>query len=383
MSGDSDPDQKTEEPTFKRKEKAAKDGDILKSRELLVATVSLGGCAYLVLMGYSFFTSLMDLLAAGLTLGPNDARDFQPGMRAVGMLEGLSMSMLGLFGVCMVAAVAGQAVLGKIQFNIRSARFQGGKLSLFKGLKRMFGMNALSELGKSILKVLLTGSMGVGFLLLWVDQIGTLGKYTLGGALGLTGGILALLLMILCAGLGIVALVDVPIQHMQRMKKLRMTKQEIKDEHKQSEGSPEVKAAMRARQRAAAKGGVRQGVGEANMILTNPTHFSVALRYDPAKDAAPMVVAAGTGDIALAIREVAAEMGKPVLSYPQLTRAIYFTSKVGEAVRGDLFVAVAVVLAFVLDVDRKMAADKPSVVVPPQVRFDANGQIPKKHRGRA
>ncbi|MGB7404743.1 MAG: EscU/YscU/HrcU family type III secretion system export apparatus switch protein [Pacificimonas sp.] len=369
-----DQDQKTEEPTAKRQEKARKDGDVLKSRELLVATVSIAGCAYLWAAGSMLFEALIDLLTSGLTLTAADAREFVPAARTTRLMTALWWPMIGLFALCIVGAVAGQAMLGRVQFNMKSAKFQGGKLNPLKGLKRMFGTNALSELWKSVLKVLLTGSMGLAFLYLWIDGIGALGKRTFGAALAFSGHTLAGLLAVLCAGLAVVAMVDVPVQAKQRTKKLRMTKQEVKDEHKQSEGAPELRAAMRERQRQAAKGGARKGVEEAQMVLVNPSHFAVALRYRPGVDAAPVVSAAGRGDTALAIRELAEEFDRPVLSYPELTRAIYFTSAVGAPVRHDLFTAVAVVLAFVLDVDRRMAAAKPAVVVPKAVRFDSEGR---------
>ncbi|MEO0500425.1 MAG: flagellar type III secretion system protein FlhB [Pseudomonadota bacterium] len=373
-----DPDQKTEDPTPKRRQKAARDGDVPKSRELLVAAVMLAGCAYLAVAGTLMFAGLADMLTAGLSLTPAETRAFTPGARSIGLLSELWLPMSGLFAICCVAAVAGQAALGGLRFSPRAARPRPSKLNPFSGLKRMFGPNALIELGKSLLKVLLTGSIGIAFLLFWVDRIAALGSLTLGGAFAMAGETLALLLLVLCGGLAIVAAVDVPSQHHQRMKKLRMTKQEVKDEQKQAEGAPELKAARRNRQREIAKGGARAGVAEAQMVLANPTHFAVALRYDPARDAAPVVTAAGKGEVALAIKELAAELDRPLLSYPDLTRAIYFTSSVGKPVRSDLFTAVATVLAFVLDVDRRMAGSKPQVMIPPAARFDANGKIPRR-----
>jgi flagellar biosynthetic protein FlhB len=155
-----------------------------------------------------------------------------------------------------------------------------------------------------------------------------------------------------------------------------MTKQEVKEENKQTEGSPEAKAGMRRRQMETARRGARAALAEASVVLTNPTHFAVALRYRPGEDVAPIVVARGRGVTADAIRALAEEHKVPLLSYPQLTRALYFTTRAGQMIRDDLYMAVATVLAFVFNIERAMAdgTPQPEVVVPGSVRFDENGR---------
>jgi flagellar biosynthesis protein FlhB len=155
-----------------------------------------------------------------------------------------------------------------------------------------------------------------------------------------------------------------------------MTKQEVKDEHKQTEGSPELKAALRRRQHETARNSARSAIAEATVVLTNPTHFAVALRYRAGEDAAPIVVARGRGATADAIRELAAEHEVPMLSYPQLTRALYYTARPGQPIREDLYLAVATVLAFVFNLETALAAGtpQPQVEVPPGARFDARGR---------
>jgi flagellar biosynthesis protein FlhB len=152
-----------------------------------------------------------------------------------------------------------------------------------------------------------------------------------------------------------------------------MSKEEIKQEHKESEGSPENKAHIRQRQREILKGGFRKTVAEAHVVLTNPTHFAVALRYDQGRDQVPVVVAKGRGQTALAIRELAAELAVPVLEYPALARGVYYTSKEGQEVRDDLYLAIATVLAFVFGVNRAAGGLQPLVSVPETARFDENG----------
>ena len=154
-----------------------------------------------------------------------------------------------------------------------------------------------------------------------------------------------------------------------------MTRQEIKEEMRQTEGAPELKQAIRQKQQSLLTGSARKAVTEANVILTNPTHFAVALRYDPKKDFAPMVVARGRGETALAIRSLAAENNVPILEYPQLARAIYFTARAGQTIAEDLYVAVATILAFVFNIDRARAEgiSPPLVEVPSEKHFDENG----------
>ena len=177
-------------------------------------------------------------------------------------------------------------------------------------------------------------------------------------------------------GLLLIAGIDVPAQFLQRRKRLMMTDQEMKDEMRQSEGSPEMKQARRARQHEILSNSARKAVTEATVILTNPTHFAIALRYRPGVDFAPIVAARGRGEIAQSIKLLAKENGIPTLEYPQLTRAIYYTSRAGRTISEDLYVAVASILAFVFQLDRAMAKDikQPVVDVPLDKRFDAEGR---------
>ena len=183
-------------------------------------------------------------------------------------------------------------------------------------------------------------------------------------------------MLALAGGLVIIALIDVPVQWFQRNKRLMMSKQEVKDEMRQSDGAPELKQAQRQRAHEILSGSARKAVSEATVVLTNPTHFSVALRYRPGTDAAPVVVARGRGDVALSIRELARAANVPMLEYPQLTRAIYFTARAGRVIPEELFVAVATVLAFVFQLERAVAdgVAPPTVDVPPSHRFDPEGR---------
>jgi flagellar biosynthetic protein FlhB len=198
----------------------------------------------------------------------------------------------------------------------------------------------------------------------------------IGPALAIVGETFVWAILVMALALAAIALIDVPAQYFQRYARLRMSKQEVKEEHKHTEGSPELKAHVRRRQQEVLRGSARTAVAEATVVLVNPTHFAVALRYRPGEDAAPIVVARGRGATAEAIRTLATESAVPLLSYPQLARAIYFTARTGQVIREDLYMAVATVLAFVFNLDAAVKASgvPPAVDVPAGVRFDERGR---------
>jgi flagellar biosynthesis protein FlhB len=202
-----------------------------------------------------------------------------------------------------------------------------------------------------------------------------LSSQEIGPALANVGHVFTTTVLVMAGLLVVIAMIDVPAQIFQRMRRLRMTKQDVKDEHKQTEGSPELKGAMRRRQIETARNSTRKVMADATMVLTNPTHFAVALRYRPEIDAAPVVLAKGRGATAEAIRELAGEHDVPMLSYPQLTRALYYTSRPGQIIREDLYMAVATILAFVFNLDQALASGQtqPDVDIPTGMRFDASG----------
>jgi flagellar biosynthetic protein FlhB len=251
---------------------------------------------------------------------------------------------------------------------------KGSRINPVSGLKRIFGPTGWIELGKSLLKVVLLGA--IGWWMLSAAMAGSFGLVStdIHEATAAMGDQFVVLLFAMAGGLVAIAGIDVPIQLIRHLQQLRMSKQEIKDEHKESEGSPELKAAQRARQREIMKGGFRKAVEGAHVVLTNPTHFSVALRYDAGRDQVPVVVAKGRGATALAIRELAAELAVPVLEYPSLARAVYYTSREGQEVRDDLYMAIATVLAFVFGVNARAGGSQPPVAVPETALFDEEGR---------
>ena len=366
--------ERTEAPTAKRKRDAAEQGDVLRSREFGTALVVLAGVAWIVMFGPSLVAGCKAVMTASLSFDHRDVEDFAPlrPLRQAGTK--LLPAILSLFGIALVASVLSQAGLGSLSFNGKLLAPRPSRIDPASGMSRIFGSNGWIELGKSLLKVVLLGSIG-GYMLMTSTRM-TLGLAgtDIGTAVGELGGTFDGILIAMAMGLVGIAMLDVPVAIVRLLGKLRMTKQQIKDEHKESEGSPETKAHIRQKQREMARGGLRKAVAEAHVILTNPTHFAVALRYDRDTDRVPVVVAKGRGATALAIRDVAGEAAVPILEYPALARAVYYTSREGQEVRDDLYLAIATVLAFVFGLNTAAGGTPPPVEVPAGARFDEHGE---------
>lgn len=376
MSEDADRDEKTEEPTAKRKQDAVEKGDVLQSRELGTALVVLAGAGWMALAGPWMMHALQEMLRRSLSFGSGAIEDFNPGRAIMDQLGDVALPLVSLFALTLVAAVGTPAMLGSLGFRWNAFAFKGNKLNPLSGLKRIFGMQGLIELVKSIAKVLVLGAIGIWVIMSRADNLTGLGQQDIVAALSELGGIFILSVLVMAIALAIIAGIDVPAQIFQRSGRLRMTKQEVKDEAKQTEGSPEMRGAIRRKQQEVLQGSARTAIAEATVVLTNPTHFAVALRYRPGFDAAPIVVARGRGATAEAIRDLATENLVPMLRYPELARAIYYTTRAGQMIREDLFIAVATVLAFVFNIDTAMAEgiSQPDIDVPPEARYDEFGQ---------
>jgi flagellar biosynthetic protein FlhB len=315
------------------------------------------------------------MLEQGLSFNADDIANFNPSRAMLSLVAIVVLPLATLFAFSAAAAVATPALTGSLGFRMSAVGFKPAKLNPLNGIKRVFGPQGLVEFGKAFLKVIVLGGVAYGALHGRFSEIMGLGRQDIVAALGDIGNIFRFTFLVMALALGVIAGVDLPIQMIRRNARLRMTKQEVKDEHKENEGSPEMKGHIKSKARKLLSASARKAVKEATVILTNPTHFAVALRYRPGFDAAPIVLAKGADEVAAAIRELAGDNAVPVLSYPQLTRAIYYTSRPGEIIREDLYLAVATVLAFVFNLDRAMAegVSQPAVEVPPAARFDENG----------
>jgi len=365
---------KTEAPTAKRRKDAIERGDVLKSREFATALIVLAGCGWIAMLGPQMVKACEGLMTASFRFGRTDIEDWSPMRPLIQAGLGFAPTVGGLFLIAMIAAVLSQAGLGSFRFNGSLLQPKFSRINPASGLKRIFGPTGWIELGKSLLKVALLGSIGAW--LMWKTAQPTLGLSTssdVAGVVGRLGGTFVWILFTMAGGLVVIAGVDLPIQIIRLLGKLKMSKQEVRDENKETEGSPEAKQHLRQRQREMSRRSVRKAVATADVILTNPTHFSVALRYDRVNDNAPVVVAKGRGTTALAIRDVAGDEKIPILEYPMLARAVYYTSREGQEIRDDLYPAVATVLAFVFGLNQRAGTVPPAIDVPTTARFDENG----------
>lgn len=365
---------KTEAPTAKRRKDAIERGDVLKSREFATALIVLAGCGWIAMLGPQMVKACEGLMTASFRFGRADIEDWSPMRPLIQAGFGFAPTVGGLFLIAMLAAVLSQAGLGSFRFNGSLLQPKFSRINPASGLKRIVGPTGWIELGKSLLKVALLGSIGAW--LMWKTAQPTLGMSTssdVAGVVGHLGGTFVWILFTMAGGLVLIAGIDLPIQIVRLLGKLRMSKQEVRDENKETEGSPEAKQHLRQRQREMSRRSVRKAVATADVILTNPTHFSVALRYDRVNDNAPVVVAKGRGITALAIRDVAGDEKIPILEYPALARAVYYTSREGQEIRDDLYPAVATVLAFVFGLNQRAGTMPPAIDVPTTARFDENG----------
>ncbi len=367
--------EKTFAPTPKRLADAAKKGDVLRSKEL--ATLAATGTGAVLLMGLGpwLAESMAATARAGFTFDRAALDGFAPGA----VLADAALAVLPpvmVLGLVVALVTAGsQLLLGDGRFVPGNAGFKGSRINPLSGLKRIFGWQGLIELGKGLAKLALLGAIAWFWAAAHLPGLLVLGRSGLEAQIGLATGAMTGLVGALLAGLVVIAAIDYPLQRFQRGKRLKMSLQELRDENKESEGSPEMKSARRQRQRDLARGGVAKAMQDAQFVIVNPLHFAVALTYDPAIAPAPVVLAKGRGDTALAMREIAGEQGLPLLEYPQLARAVYFTTRENQMVREELYVAIAALVAFVMALKRGQNPRRPVVDVPPELRFDGDGKV--------
>ncbi len=365
--------EKTFAPTQKRKEDATKKGDIFRSRDLGTAVSMLAGAIWLALSGPWLISVLSQSMRIGFAWDRNSLNGFSPEAPLL-MIFWLATPPVLVLGLsAMAAGIASQLAMGDGRWQPGNIAPKASRFNPITGLKRMFGITGLIEAFKGLAKVLLLGIICWVWASHEIAHLLSLGTGEVETDLAAGWSSLLKLFIALSCGLLLIAMVDVPVQWFRRFLRLRMSQQEMRDEHKESEGSPEKKAAVRNRQRQIAMGGVQSAMREAQFLLTNPTHFSVALVYDAEKAPAPILLAKGKGEKAMAMRELAAEFGVPVLEYPALARSLFYTTQERHIIREELYIAVASVLAFVMSLKRGETAARPEVTLPFALRFDAHG----------
>jgi flagellar biosynthesis protein FlhB len=365
--------EKTERPTERRLQEALKQGQILTSRDLIMSLVLLVGAAQIYFGGRLMFGELVSNFRRGLDFATPLNRDLPP-LHVFGDHVLSAVITVVLFSIPLIlVAIATQFALGGGMHVIwNNLAFKPSRLSPLNGLKRMFGVKGLIEVAKSIAKVIAVGA--VGYILL-KDDLPTILKMSatpFETAMEQSGNIIGMTLLIIAGAITLIGLVDGILQWRQHTNQMMMTRQEIKDENKQTEGSPEVKSRIRRLQQEAAQRGSVANVDQAQVVITNPQHFAIALRYDFEEGSAPKIVAKGTEQIAMSIREKADAAGIPVLEIPLLARALYYTSEIGAEIHADLYRAVATVLSFIFQAGPN--AVMPDIDVPSELRFDQNGR---------
>jgi flagellar biosynthetic protein FlhB len=340
--------EKTEQPTSKKLQDAAKKGQIARSKDLGTAFVLIGSAASLLVFGKMLAMAVLDVGQRMLQLNPKDIFETNSMFTAWGAVgERLAPPLAGIFIIILIAAFIGNTLLGGFNFSWEAAAPKASKIDPLKGFKRMFGLQALVELLKSILKVIVV--MGIAYLLLKIFFFDIMALSLMSEPNNIESALyfLAWLFLGLCASVSVIAVVDAPYQKWNHIKQLKMSLQEIKDEHKNSEGDPQIKARIRRTQMQMSMKRMMQEVPKADVIVTNPTHYAVALKYDQGKFRAPVVVAKGVDEVAMHIRKIGNEHKVPVIESPSLARSIYYTTKLDHPIPEQLFAAVAQVLAYV------------------------------------
>ncbi len=369
--------ERTEQPTAKRLQDAKRKGQVARSRELNTMAVTLAGAIFLSAAGGQLGEGLSNLMSRGFRLSRADI--FQPVamlQHLVAAMQEALLALLPFFLVTIVAAVLASVVLGGVSFSAEALAPKLSKLNPIKGMKRIFSLKGLLELLKALAKFLLIG--GVTALLVWqfLDDFLGLSELAITQSLVRAGQIVGLSVVVLASTLILLALVDVPFQLWDHKRQLKMTRQEVRDELKETDGRPELKSRIRSLQRELAQRRMMEEVPKADVIVTNPTHYAVALRYEQTRMTAPRVVAKGTELVAMNIRRVGTEAQVPVVESPLLARALYFNTEIGEYIPAGLYLAVAKLLAYVfkLRIYAREGGEKPDLPddlwVPDEFRTD-------------
>ena len=376
---ESDAQDRTEEPTARRLNKARAEGQVPRSMELPAAAIVIGAMLTFFVSGSWMMTRLTDVFAHGFVFDPKSIQKplLLPSVFAE-QLTAAALVVLPVVLLTVVLAIIASSLTGGFLFSVKAAMPNASKLSLMAGLKRIFGPHALVELAKAILKFVLVGAVLWWSVLGNMDALIRIGRMDLEPALQASGHIIIESILWVSLTLAVIALIDVPWQRHQFFKRMRMTKQEVKDEFKEMEGNPEIKAKIRRRQREMATRRMMTRVKDADVVITNPQHFAVALEYDPMGDGAPLLVAKGADLTAARIREEADTHGVHIFEAPELARALYFTTDLEQPVPEELYQPVAQVIAYVFSLEAPSPQGggmlKPHVKVPPSMRYNADGR---------
>jgi flagellar biosynthetic protein FlhB len=343
--------ERTEEPSQRRLQDARERGQVPRSRELTNFATMIGGSATLIAIGGTLATHLSQIMRHALSIDPERLRDPDT------MLHSLSEAALSATGVLLpvfaaliVLVLLASVALGGWNFSMQAMAPDFTRLSPLAGIKRLLGLRGASELGKALLKCAVVAGVCAAIVSSLFRDVLALGHMEPRAAIGRGAGLLGWSFVWLCGSLALVAIVDVPLQLFQFKRTLRMTRQELRDEAKESDGRPETKQRIRQLQQTLARRRMMHKVPTADVVIVNPTHFAVALKYDPKTMRAPRVLAKGLDLVAQNIRRIAEEHRVPVFESPKLARALYQSTDLNKEIPAGLYVAVAQVLSYIFRV---------------------------------
>lgn len=369
--------EKTQEPSSRKLERAKEEGNVVKSQEVFVFVILAAGILLMQITPF-FVDDFLKLCKSFFRFG----LEVKHGHSAIGSIStaiNLVIKTVLIFGVPIaIVCIITQFVIGGINFSLKSIYWKMSKMNPISGLKRIFSINGIVNLVKAILKVVLLGLISFFIIKNNVSELTYLTTTNVASAFGKTVSFFPELILGLLIGLAVIAVLDLSWQKYDYIKKLRMSHKDIKDEYKETDGQPEVKQKIRklqiqAASKAAKENASVENLSEATAIITNPTHFAVALKYEVGESKAPLIIAKGRGKIAEQIIIKSKKLGISTMQSPLLARAIYYTCEIGEEIISKLYSAVAIALAYIYKINNGEEMEEPKIEIPDELKFDEYG----------
>ena len=370
--------ERTEQPTPRRLQQAREKGQTPTSRELNTMLMMLIAGTSIMFIGPGIVKDFLQMFKQHLNVSRENIFDItaMPVMLESAIIDAL-ITLSPFFVLMILAAIAGPLMMGGVTFSTQALSFKWDKLNPITGLGRVFSKKGLVELLKALIKFLIIGTTAILFLYTKTDVYLGLGSEPLSQALSHMADLLIWSFLAISSVLVFIALIDVPFQIFDYTQQLKMTFQEIRDENKDTEGNPDVKGRIKNTQREIAQRRMMADVPKADVIITNPEHYSVAIKYDQENMAAPIVVAKGVDAVAMHIRMIAREHEVPILQAPPLARALHHTTEINDEIPASLYLAVAQVLAYIFKLrtdpkwnKRKKEHKLNDLPIPEDMKFD-------------
>ena len=378
MAEDKDESQeKTQEPSSRKLEKAREEGKVVSSQEMYIFIILAAGVILMYITPF-FVNDFLKIVKDFFKFGAEINSGFSP-LAYVNSAIKLITKVVLIFGIPLaIVCVITQFLVGGINFSLKAIYWKNSKLNPISGLKRIFSVKGLVNLGKALLKVFLLGTISAVILKNNASDITHLTTTNLASATAKIVAFFPELLIALLIGLALIAVIDLAWQKYDYIKSLRMSHQDIKDEYKETDGQPEVKQKIRKLQIQAASNAAKENASlenldQATAIITNPTHFAIALKYEVGESNAPIIISKGKGKVAEEIINKSKKLGIGNLQSPVLARALYYTGEIGQEVIGKLYNAVAVALAYIYKINNGENIDQPEIEVPTDLIFDEFG----------